>query len=845
MKSRIITTISFLVLILSFNSKISAQQNFGMATGNYAGITGVSLNPASIVDNRYKFDMNIAGFDSYFNNNYLKFNNDFFLRRTYSKDPYNSAFSYVKQDQVAQLQSVKERVQAGVKTNIQLPLSFMVTTGKKSAIAFTLNNRSVMQVSGMNTQTADIFYSELKNAALYNTPMNNDGLRANFLSWQEANLTYGTVLLNTGHHFIKAAFTGKLMAASAGAYIQADQLTLNFQDQNHVTIQSPLIHYGRTEHADIADIKTRELFNNIENYKFGWDAGFIYELRGSLKNKKFVDYDLKTQLRQDLNKYILRIGVAIVDVGNFNFQRKPLTKDHSANISNWDFSNVKAGNLSQFDIPYSKLVQYTSDTSSLFTYKLPTALTANIDLHLFEGFYVNLATKQPLENFGKKTSTGLVSEKWVSLTPRFESRLLGVYVPISIMYNRTNIGLTVRFGPVYVGSNNFYHILSNSRSPEADVHAGFKISIAHGAPSKSMKAFQYITGLKLGQDSMISNEKADRRKIDSIAMQVDILKKMIRDSSFNYKPVNIVINNVAGTSTATTAHRSGDSLIISNPVANGNTAARDAYLNSRDSSIDRLITDLAKTNLALRDEQEKSKNAQVKPDKKSAKKADQQRKEDIKRQNSYNDDLDNEIKRLRRSMVASDAAMTAAIIATNGNKTSAKKDTVYVTNIDSVIRKTSTESVQNTTNAVVAVPANQATATSTTANAVAPETAKSTSTEQAKAPVYSDYFNTIYFDLGVTSIKSADAGKLKRIAEEMGKHPRWKLEITGRTDASGSYESNLKVAEKRMTAVKKILHDEGITDDRLIVSSEAANSQFGQSSNKDRRVDIKLVIPQQ
>ncbi len=840
MKSKIIAIVSFLLLTLSFYNKISAQQNYGMANGNYAGITGVSMNPASIVDNRYKFDMNIAGFDSYFNNNYLKFNNDFFLRRTYSKDPYNSAFSYVKQDQVSQLLAVKERVQAGVKTNIQLPLSFMVTTGKKSAIAFTLNNRSVMQVSGMNTQTAEIFYSELKNPSLYNTPMNNDGLRANFLSWQEANLTYGTVLLNTGHHFIKGAFTGKLMAASAGAYIQADQLTLNFQDQNHVTIQSPLIHYARTEHADIQDIKTRELFNNIENYQFGWDAGLIYELRGSLKNKKFVDYDLKTQLRQDVNKYILRIGVAIVDVGNFNFQRKPLTRDHSANINNWDFSNVKAGSLSQFDVPYSKLVQYTTDTSSLFTYKLPTALTANIDLHLFEGFYVNLATKQPLENFGKKTSTGLVSEKWVALTPRFESRLLGVYVPISNMYNRTNIGLTVRFGPVYVGSNNFYHILSNGRSPEADIHAGFKISIAYGAPSKNMKAFQYITGLKLGEDSLISNEKADRRKIDSIAMQVDILKKMLRDSSFSYKPVNIVINNVAGSTTATTANRSGDSLIISNPVITGNA---NAYNSSRDSSIDRLITELAKSNLALRDEQEKNKNTQIKPDKKSAKKADQQRKEDIKRQNSYNDDLDKEIKRLRVSMMASDAAIATAIVASNSNKSTAKKDTVYITNIDSAFRKTERDTIQNNTSSVIILPANQAAGQPT--NPVSTDVTKSANPDATKAPNYSEYFNTIYFDLGTTNIKSADIGKLKRIAEELGKHPRWKLEITGRTDASGSYEANRKVAEKRMNSVKKILYDEGITDDRMIVSSEAATSQFGESSNKDRRVDIKLVIPQQ
>ncbi len=274
-----------LLLIILSNNAI-AQQSIGLATGNYVGISGVAFNPASIVDSRYKFDMNIASFDSYFNNNYLKFNNDFFLRRTYSKAPYNSAFSNVKGDQLSEFATTKEKVNAGVMSNIQLPLSFMVSTGKKSALGISLNNRASLQLSNVNLQTAELFYAELRNPALYNTTMNNDGFRANFLSWQEVAVTYGTVLLESGHHFLKGAFTGKLMAASAGAYIQADQLSLNFKDSNHISIQSPAIHYARTEHADFQDIKTRELFNNVENFKFGWNAGLVYELRGNMQNKK-------------------------------------------------------------------------------------------------------------------------------------------------------------------------------------------------------------------------------------------------------------------------------------------------------------------------------------------------------------------------------------------------------------------------------------------------------------------------------------------------------------------------------------------------------------------------------
>ncbi|MGZ4038103.1 MAG: hypothetical protein ACXVPQ_09775, partial [Bacteroidia bacterium] len=49
----------------------NAQDFLGYSNNNYAGITGVYSNPASIVDGRLRFDLQLAGLDFNFANNYV------------------------------------------------------------------------------------------------------------------------------------------------------------------------------------------------------------------------------------------------------------------------------------------------------------------------------------------------------------------------------------------------------------------------------------------------------------------------------------------------------------------------------------------------------------------------------------------------------------------------------------------------------------------------------------------------------------------------------------------------------------------------------------------------------
>ena len=63
----------FLVSFISITNS-NAQSYFGFQNDNYAGVNGAVYNPSSIVDSRFRSDINLASYDVGFSNNYYSFN---------------------------------------------------------------------------------------------------------------------------------------------------------------------------------------------------------------------------------------------------------------------------------------------------------------------------------------------------------------------------------------------------------------------------------------------------------------------------------------------------------------------------------------------------------------------------------------------------------------------------------------------------------------------------------------------------------------------------------------------------------------------------------------------------
>src|SRR5690606_7901248 len=63
--------IYLLIVFVGLLNPLKAQDWLGFHSSNYAGVQGISFQPASIADSRYKFQMNLIGISAGLSNNYL------------------------------------------------------------------------------------------------------------------------------------------------------------------------------------------------------------------------------------------------------------------------------------------------------------------------------------------------------------------------------------------------------------------------------------------------------------------------------------------------------------------------------------------------------------------------------------------------------------------------------------------------------------------------------------------------------------------------------------------------------------------------------------------------------
>src|SRR5690606_41558948 len=64
-----------LTLVLAMSVQVVLAQHLpGISTGTYSGVNGVFANPANVVDSRYKWDVNLLGFNIGVGNDQASFN---------------------------------------------------------------------------------------------------------------------------------------------------------------------------------------------------------------------------------------------------------------------------------------------------------------------------------------------------------------------------------------------------------------------------------------------------------------------------------------------------------------------------------------------------------------------------------------------------------------------------------------------------------------------------------------------------------------------------------------------------------------------------------------------------
>ncbi|HIP48566.1 MAG TPA: hypothetical protein EYG92_06325 [Lutibacter sp.] len=437
---------------------LSFSQNFsGYSYDNFSGIQRLSLNPAYVVDSPYNVDINLFGGSIFVGNDYAVLDfGDKLLKGEFDTID-DSIFKVIDESTGSEANNFNFNSEL-------LGPSFMFNLGKSSAIGVFTKARYVISVSDINVAAYDRFVNEgFDTGADYSLDILDSAISTHL--WGEVGLTYGRVLHKTDYSLFKAGASFKYIQGGGNAFIAFKNTVIKYNATSPETVDtSGELSYGASFDIDGAldggNGGISDYFNGDAS-GIGFDIGAVYQWSDKLKEG---EEELK---RPRFYKY--RLAISVTDIGSINYPTGSLKKYdlnkigiNPDDLEGDDFLTI-IDNLYTGQISDDKLVV-----------QLPTAAHINFDYSLTDHLYINLNGDFTLSDVGN--NAGEIVPSFL-LTPRYESKWISAYLPINYdAYKNMAMGIGVRLGPVFVGSNTALSALFKPIK-KVDLHFGVKIPL--------------------------------------------------------------------------------------------------------------------------------------------------------------------------------------------------------------------------------------------------------------------------------------------------------------------------------------------------------------------------------
>lgn len=489
MKKIFFTTLTILSVITQ------AQDFTGFNQSNYAGVTGIYQQPASIADSRMKFDMTLVGLNIGVYNNYigmdrsaLKHNGSLFSPNVQfpAFDDKKFADNYLTEKSNSKDKSL-------YLSNRIVGPSFMFNINRKNAIAISTGVRNYVNIDGVSPELAKLSYEEYKYPTLWVTNLANKNLSIQEMSWAEYGLTFAHVFKEDNEHYFKAGATVKLLQGIQSAYVFVKDLKYNFQTDTTLSLFESQVNYGHSDNFNFENYQLgasnsgSNVFDFSQSYPgVGFDLGAVYEWRPKYKDYKYDMDGEKDLWRKDQNKYKLKIGISLTDLGSIKFKKGATSGDFNANVGFWNLKPVSPKSVKELDDTLRGRFHGNDGTGQSYKMNLPTALSVQIDYQIWKTIYVNLTPFLAFQFKNNDTKVHDISS--ITLTPRWDHKWFGVFIPVQ--YNGLDgfrLGTALRLGPLVVGTSNLSPILGKKTIYGADIYALVKIPIPYGKPKDKDK----------------------------------------------------------------------------------------------------------------------------------------------------------------------------------------------------------------------------------------------------------------------------------------------------------------------------------------------------------------------
>lgn len=413
-----------------------------------------SLNPAAGIAGDMKWQVNLIGFSTEAGNNYFSINGK--VR--------DLARNFDKNINVGQNLDGK-RKQLHVNLGILGPSGF-IRIKKNNAISFGVKARAVATFNDINQDFVYSMYNHFEDILQWLPNFTDERATAAVNVYHEFYAGYARSFKLGERHALHIGATAKMTTNVFNAQFVTNNLNFN---KVFTSATDSFINVGNTTF----DLKVSNTIDDGFHYKFGvsgfgFDVGAIYEYK--LKNS---------------NDHFIMVGASVNDLG---FNTYTLGKNSRSFVGNG--RNIPAENLVDafgetinLDAVLDSLGTRTNPTGKT-KIKLPTTLNVFADVRVVKMFYINANFQFNPYTFKKGTPVANLPVD-ITITPRFESRIVSVYMPINYnQYSGFNMGAGLRVGQFTLGSSSIITSFAKKKFTGVD----FYMNVGFGKSEKGKKA---------------------------------------------------------------------------------------------------------------------------------------------------------------------------------------------------------------------------------------------------------------------------------------------------------------------------------------------------------------------
>lgn len=462
----------------------NAQDYQAIKGSSYAGAMSASDNPASILSTPYPWDLTLFSVQEKNTTNAISFSNFSYLHHPHGRGSDTLGYNWANGNM---------RRYAAVNFNVHL-LNLRFNVGRKQAFSFGANLRGYAAA-----RTGKFNYNDtLANMNQFFNINQGTNFQGDLVSssWIEIYGTYSRTLIDNEKGRLNGGFTLRASRGISGVYAQLNGGTTTRSIENSLTVYTVATGnamYGYSNNYDLwhTDRSTGQNLKDFLKHTqggAGLDIGFEYLVKPQYVHI-YGDPD-------DYFDYTWKFGAALLDVGEnvyvYGTQSRAVSSPNSS-ATDVELNNKfdSFGTLSQFNDSMATIVNSMRTLTGKFRIYDPARIALNVDRTLPGHFAVNADLTLNLggNNKGKQLFTKDLT--LLGVTPRWETRNLGGYLPIEVTTDgRVWVGGAFKAGPLLLGVHNWANLFSKNKAQNGGFYLALVIRPGKGFSLKEPREYK-------------------------------------------------------------------------------------------------------------------------------------------------------------------------------------------------------------------------------------------------------------------------------------------------------------------------------------------------------------------